>query len=163
MNKPRKEGPDHDQDEREWQAQERALREARDGLPVTPDDARLARYRNIAEALRQPPQGALPADFASQVARIALQGSVAGRTAARGDATRFEQVLVRILSAAFVLSALVALGIYGGRLLTMLQSSAGDDGLQWLLVLAACAGLTWSFEWMRRRADHGQDGPMRAI
>jgi hypothetical protein len=160
MNKPGQGMPDHD--EREWQVQERALREARDGLDMSSDDIALAQYRSIALALRQPPHGVLPADFAAGVARFAGEGIASERAAARVDGVVFEQVLVRILSAAFALSALAALGIYGGRLLAMLQSATGNEGLQWTLALAACVGLSWSLEWLRRRSGHGHDGPMRA-
>ena len=45
----------------EWDAQERALREERLGVPVG-DDARVAEYRLLARALRHPPLDAVPVD-----------------------------------------------------------------------------------------------------
>ena len=154
MNKP---GPEHD--EREWQAQERALREVRDGPGMPSEDSAVAQYRDIANALRQPPHATLPADFAASVARIA-----AGRAPVPAGETRFEQVLVRVLAALFVLSALLAFGIYGGRLLAMLQAATDAGGLRWVLGLATCIGLSWSLDWMRRQWHHDahEGSPHRA-
>ena len=39
-------------DEREWQAQERALQDARRGVPATPVDPLAARYRKASATLR---------------------------------------------------------------------------------------------------------------
>lgn len=147
-----KSGQNTPEDEREWQAQERARREVRSGFEATSDDTTMAQYRDIARALRQPPPAGLPADFAARVARIAE------RQATPVADTRFEQVLVRVLAAAFVLSAVAALVIYGGRLVAMLQAATGGEGLQWMLVLSACVGLSWSFDWMRRGSHDDRDG-----
>lgn len=148
----------NDQDEREWQAQERALREARSGRRLPSDDVVLARYQAIAEVLGQSPQHALPADFAGRVARIAAQ-----RTNMQSPQPAGEQVLVRVLACAFALSAAVAFGAYGARLLAMLQAATGGDGLKWMLLLAGCMGLSWSLDRLRQRWwDDGGDGPMRA-
>lgn len=151
--------PDEVYDEHEWQAQERARREARNGpgMPA-PEDSAVAQYRYIADALRQPPRTALPADFAASVARIAARQA----PMPAGD-MMFEQMLVRILVAVFALSALLALGIYGDRLLAVLQSATDVEGLRWTLGLATCIGLSWSLDWMRRHWDHGHGGgPRRA-
>lgn len=153
----------HDQDfderdEREWQAQERALREARAGLraPLDADDRVRAQYRAIAEALRAPPPVSLPTGFAADVARLAR-----ARAPANAPEAGLERWLVRALVAAFVLSALLALGAYGARLLAMLEDGVGTQGLQWLGVLAGCVALSWSLDWLRRRADGG-GGSLRA-
>lgn len=145
-------GPDPDRDEREWQLQERALQEVRGGAPPSSEDLALARYRDIAHALRRPPAAALPADFAARVARIAREPV---------RETRLERVLVRVLVVAFALSALAALGAYGGRLLEMLQSATDAGALNWGLGLAACLGLSWSLERMRVRS-HRDGGAQRA-
>ena len=142
----------NDHDEREWQAQERALREVRSGLQAPTDDLTLARYRDIAKALRQPPQSRLPWDFAASVARLAQQHP------APAVHTLTEQGLLRALAAIFALSALAALGVYGDRLLAMLQVAAGAAGLQWSLALTACVGLSWSLDWLRRRLRDDRDG-----
>lgn len=152
MNTP---GPEYD--EREWQAQERALHEVRNGVQPSSEDVAVARYRDIANVLRRPPVDALPADFAERVARIASRPAVE---------TRFEQILVRVLAVVFAFSALAALGIYGGRLLAMLQSATDTGSLRWTLGLAACLAVSWSLDWMRRQLHHhdragGPDGGPR--
>ncbi|HVI57983.1 MAG TPA: hypothetical protein VM619_03790 [Luteimonas sp.] len=157
-------GHDHDFDERdfderEWQAQERALREARADLraPADADDRAPAQYRAIADALRAPPPVSLPASFAADVARRAQARAPAGKPEAG-----LERWLVRALVAAFALSALLALGAYGTRLLAMLEGDVGAQGMQWLVVLAGCVALSWSMDWLRRRAGHDGSGPLRA-
>lgn len=147
MNKP---GPDYDK--REWQAQERALHEVRSGVQPPSEDIAVAQYRDIANALRQPPAEALPANFAECVARIASEPA--------GE-TRFEQILMRVLATVFALSALAALGIYGARLLAMLQSATDAGGLRWTLGLAACLALSWSLDWMRQQLHQHDGGPHR--
>ena len=72
---------DHDIDEREWQAQERALQDARRGAPATPGDPLAARHRQVADALRVPPADLLPADVAERVARQAEANARATRSA----------------------------------------------------------------------------------
>ncbi len=149
MNTP---GPGYD--EHEWQAQERALREARGGPGMPSQDSTVAQYRDIANVLRQPPRATLPADFAASVARIA-----AAQARVRVTETTLEQRLVRILAAVFAMSAVFALGMYGGRLLVMLQAATGAEGLRWMLGLATCIGLSWSFDRMCRpwHRDHEND------
>lgn len=152
----------NDHDEREWQAQERALGEVRAGVQASADDITLAQYRDIAKALRQPPQSGLPPDFAASVARLAHQ-LPASAEHARSKLARSELALVRALVAIFALSALVALGVYGDRLLAMLQAAAGAAGLQWSLALTACVALSWSLDWLRRRgggSEHDGGGRM---
>ena len=74
-------------DEREWQAQERALQEER--LHLT-GDPRLAAYRRIARALRQPLPDALPADFARRLAASSslVIESISVRIIAHASSTR---------------------------------------------------------------------------
>ncbi len=150
-------GHDHDVDEREWQAQERAWRDARTGpaAAVGTDDRAQAGYRAVAHALRRPPPVALPDGFAADLARIA-------ESRAPAPEAGLERWLVRALVAAFVVSALLALGAYGARLAALLQAAAGAQGLQWLAVLAGCVALSWSLDWLRRRAGDGEGGPLRA-
>ncbi len=140
--------------EREWQAQERALRCER--LHATDSgDPRVARYRLIVRALRQPLPEALPADFAAQMARLA------GARAALDVGV--EQRLMQALVAALALAIGVVVLLYGQAawqavLAVWPQSSARAS--QWALALAACVGLTWTFElWRRYR---GTAGPARA-
>jgi hypothetical protein len=143
-------------DEHEWQAQERALREERAGAIAAGDDPLLARYRQVARALRRPLPDALPADFARSVAqRVA--------TAHAAPDMRLEQQLLRVLSLLLAVSAIAAMALYGGqwlRAFAALSSSlpigSASAGLafNWTLALAACLGLSWSFERLRRGLQH---------
>jgi hypothetical protein len=141
------EGPPFD--EREWQLQERALREERDGAP-TGDDPALADYRTVARALRTPLAIDLPSDFAAQVSARA-----AARHAAEG---RLEQVLTHALLGALALAAVVVSMQYGGSWLrdglALLPARHWDLGVQWGLAVIACLGLSWSMEHLRRPTPH---------
>jgi len=136
-------------DEREWQLQERALREERDGAP-TSDDPALADYRRVSRALRAPLPVDLPFDFAAQVS-----ARVAARHAAEG---RLEQVLTHALLGALALASVVVSLQYGGSWLrdslALLPAGRWDLGLQWGLAVIACLGLSWSMEQVRRRTTH---------
>jgi len=129
-------------DEREWQAQEQALRDERLGVAASGSDAPDAHYRAIARVLREPPAESLPADFARQVAGLAKAKAPLVR-----DATRFERIMLNVLGAALVLSGVAAIAMYGS------QAVAGVDVriVQWGSALAACAVLSWSFDWARRQ------------
>ena len=81
----------HPAAEREWQAQEAAMRAARQGR--APADAREAAYRHIDAALRGDDAIDLPADFAEQLAVKA--GPVP--TAATAPETGLEKQLTRLL------------------------------------------------------------------
>lgn len=133
---------DDDAREREWQAQERALRAERHGLDPAGDDARQRRYRLLARALRQPPAEALPADFA---ARLAAQvDEAAAAPAAAGG--RFESMLLAALIGAFAVAAIVVLVGYGPAWLPAFRTllPVGDpQALRWPLALAGCLGLSW--------------------
>jgi hypothetical protein len=137
-------------DEREWQLQERALRDERDGSP-TGDDPAVVDYRRVVRALRAPLAVDLPPDFAAQVA-----ARVAARHAAE---SRLEQVLTHALLGALALAAVVVSMQYGGSWLrdglALLPSGRWDLGLQWGLAVMACLGLSWSMEqWRRRTTPH---------
>jgi len=136
-------------DEREWQLQERALREDRAGS-ASGDDPVVAGYRQVAHALRTPPAVDLPADFAEQVA---------ARAAARhATESRLEQILTHALLGALALAAVVVSMQYGGNWLrdglALLPARGRDLGLQWGLAVVACLGLSWSMEQVRRRTTH---------
>jgi hypothetical protein len=143
-------------DEREWQAQERALREMRAGMAprdAAPgsDDALAARYRHVARALAVPPAPGLHAGFAVQVAQLA-----ATRHAAPD--TDFERGLLRALLLAMALSSAVVVAVYGVQWWRASAQLLGTDTLGWTIAVAACAALSWSLEWIRRRgAGDGAD------
>ena len=132
--------------DREWQAQERARLDERNGV-APGDDPLLARYRQVARALRQPPPVALPADFAAQVAARAGHAPLD---------TRFERLAMRGLVGALALSGAVAAALYGGEwlrsLALLLPRESPGLVLNWALALAGCLGLSWSFERLRTHA-----------
>ena len=143
MNK--REGFDHARiDEREWQAQERALQDARDGTPSTEPLA--ARYRAVAEALRTPLPDLLPPDFA---ARIAAQVRHAPLDA------RFEGALVRTLTMLLGLSGAVTAAVYGRQWLPAILGPLQLDSasaMNWALALGMCVAVSWLVEPLRRMA-----------
>jgi hypothetical protein len=143
MNK--REGFDHARiDEREWQAQERALQDVRTGTPST--DPLAARYRAVAEALRAPLPELLPPDFA---ARMAAQVRHAPLDA------RFEGTLVRTLTTLLGLSGAASAALYGRQWLPAILGPLQLDSasaLNWTLALGACVAITWLAEPLRRMA-----------
>lgn len=128
--------------EREWLAQERAMRRERLQLDPAGDDARSRRYRLLSRTLREPLPDALPADFARQVAaRVAAAPS---RQVTSGG--RLESALLLALGGALILAAGIVTAIYGhawlqpfGELLPAFPGST----LGWLLALGGCLAASW--------------------
>lgn len=134
----------------EWQAQERALREERAGLPMDASDARVAQYRLLVRALRTPAMEPLPADFAAQVLRRVEAD------AGRGD--RIERWLLNALGLALAGLALYAIANYGDAWWAAIAAplSRMPSGLgHWLPVLGLCAGGTWLWD---RLSEFGSGG-----
>ena len=132
----------HSIDGREWQAQERALQAER--LHLGDADPRLASYRAIARALRQPLPHGLPADFARQLA------AKLGRAPLD---TRVEQGLLRGLLTLLALSAAVVAAIYGQAWLPAIVAvlpAWSPNAMHWLLAVAACVGMSWAFDQLRK-------------
>lgn len=130
--------PDPAAIEREWQLQERALREERLGLPSAGEDARLRRYRQLSRALRQPLDTALPADFASRIVRR-IEADTAE---ARVRDLRFERALVPVLVALFGLAIGAVLVFFGSDWLQPLIPYARTLASPWLLALLACVAVS---------------------
>lgn len=128
--------------EREWLAQESAIRRERLQLDPAGDDARGRRYRLLARALREPLPDALPADFAQRLAaRVAA--SPDRRTASD---TRFEFALMLVLAAALAVAAGAVTAIYGGAWLPSFATilpAPNAPATRWLLALAGCLGASW--------------------
>ncbi len=145
--------PDNDKldqalaDEREWLAQEQAMRDERIGIAASGSAGPGAQYRVVARALREPPAEMLPPDFARQVARMAESPVGAG--------VQVEPLMLRALGAMLGVSGVAALAYYGR------EAVAGVDPqmLQWTLAIGACAAMTWSLDWARRWMH--RDEPMR--
>ncbi|MEZ5463441.1 hypothetical protein [Dokdonella sp.] len=136
-------------DEREWQAQERAMQCERAGLEIPASDTLGTAYLAVAQALNQAPEPLLPADFAARVAALAASGRQATEIE-----SRLERFLLLGLSAAFGVCALAAVVIYGsnwlGNSFSML-AQVGTLNLAWPMALAACLGVSWFSEAVRRR------------
>jgi anti-sigma factor RsiW len=128
--------------EREWLAQERAMRRERLQLDATGDDARSRRYRLLARALRQPLPDSLPADFAQRVAARAIE-----------PPARFEAVLTTTLGVALGVAAMVVIAVYGSDWLpsfnAILPAPRGPAS-GWLLAFGGCVGASWLLgQWQR--------------
>ncbi|TBR39361.1 MULTISPECIES: hypothetical protein [Dyella] len=125
----------HDIDEREWAAQERAMRAPRH---TAPSDEMEASYRWVARAAASQPLSGPPADFAASMAAAIV-----------GTESRFERLLSRCLFLVFLLVAgvvtLVALKLAGDAM-----SASGD--LRWMVAGAGCIAVTWGYKQLRELA-----------
>lgn len=141
-------------DEREWQAQEVAMRSERAGLEPPASDTLAAAYLPIAQALNQPLDPVLPADFAARVTALAASG----HRSEEAD-SQLERWLLISLTTIFGICALAAVVIYGSGWLGNsfnLLAQAGGINSGWLMVLAACLAVSWFSEALRKRtADRG--------
>jgi hypothetical protein len=142
--------------EREWLAQERAMRRERLHLDTAGDDARVLRYRALARALREPPQESLPVDFAQ---RVAAQATCvpARRTV---SVTAFEFFLMSALAVTLVTAAIVVTVLYGSSWLPSISAALpAPDPLtvRWLLAFAGCMGLSWL---LAKWQPHPPDRPL---
>lgn len=141
---------DSEREQREWDAQERALRAERAGSTGRGDSS-AAQYRVIARALRTPHLDAIPRDFAAQTAARALrEARLANETV--------EVWLVRGLVALLLLAGAVALRVYGGESLLDLPFSVPDGAalniqtvVGWSLAVAACVGISSVFAFADKR------------
>jgi hypothetical protein len=136
--------------EREWLAQESAMRRERLHLDSINDDARTRRYRLLARTLREPLPDALPVDFAQQLAeRVAA--SPATRSAA--SSTRFEFTLLLALATVLAMAAGAVVAMYGGTWLpsfVAILPAPHAPATRWLLALIGCLGASWLLgRWQR--------------
>lgn len=141
-------------DEREWHAQEKAMRYERAYLDLPASDALVAAYLPIAQALSQPLEPLLPADFAARVAAMAVDGQRAQEVD-----SKLERWLLIGLATVFGICTLAAVVIYGsswlGNSFSML-AQVGNANLAWPTALAVCLVVSWFSEALRRRlSDHG--------
>lgn len=128
--------------EREWLAQEAAMRGERLQLDPAGDDARSQRYRLIARHLRQPLPDALPEDFAQ---RLAARVSAVPSPSALASAS-FEFKLTLVLAATMAIAAVAVVAIYGNAWLPSFAALAPNPqsrATHWLLALAGCVGASW--------------------
>lgn len=140
---------DNPMHEREWRAQERALRAERLGLDPSNGDAHVRRYRMLARALREPMPAALPDDFAQQVAAKVA----ATQARSKADDSRLEFALIGTLVATLIVAAIAATADYGNTWLPtfrQLLPAAGSPSADWMLALACCVGASWVVGWWQR-------------
>lgn len=139
---------DSEREQREWDAQEHAMRAERAGSAPA-GDAVAQQYRLVARALRTPEIDALPADFVAQTAARA-------RREARVASESVELWLERGLVALLLLAGVVAIREYGGELpgLSFSVPDGATFGIQsvlsWSLVVAACVGVSSVFAFGKR-------------
>jgi hypothetical protein len=131
-------------DEREWEAQERALQAEATGAAVGQDPL-VARYRVVARALRQPMPPALPANFAQMMA---------ARVGRAPLDLRVERTLTGALTLLLLASALVVAALYGGQWLRAslaLLPPLSSTALDWVLAGAAGVAMSWALSAFARR------------
>jgi hypothetical protein len=141
---------DDEREQREWDAQERALRAERAGT-VGAGDADVAKYRVVVRGLRTPHIDAIPRDFARDTAARALrEARVANETV--------EVWLERGLLALLLLAGAAALRAYGGESLLGTSFSVPDGAsiavqsvVGWSLAVAACVGLSSAVAFARKQ------------
>jgi len=135
-------------EEREWQAQQRAMEAERNGQDAAELDDLAAGYVPIARALRRPLACGLPSDFAFRVAARA-----AGQAQSTPLESRLEQWLLTVLGSAMGVASLIVLLIYREVWLEPLTSILGQTGTldsPWPVVLAGCLAVSWLADLFRR-------------
>jgi hypothetical protein len=139
---------DRVREQREWDAQESALRAERAGGRSNGGDA--SEYRLIARALRTPPLDPLPGDFAARTAARALREQrIANETV--------EVWLERGLLVLLLLAGAATLLAYRDSLpgLSLSVPAGATVGIQsvlgWSLAVAACVGLSSVFAFAGKR------------
>jgi hypothetical protein len=133
---------DDEREQREWDAQESALRAERAGEVRAGSDPAVAQYRLVARALRAPALDAIPHDFAARVAARAERE-------ARIASDHVEVWLERALVALLLLAGIGAVLFYRDELLARFTFSLPERAmlgiqtvLNWSLAIAACVGLS---------------------
>jgi hypothetical protein len=134
--------------EREWQAQERAMRAERLGLDANRDDARVLRYRLITRALRQPPVEALPADFAQQVASLATRTR---KLAEPPGESRRDATWLAVAAGSFSAAGAATVVLYP-QAWQLAWPTPAPQTLHWSLLLGGCLGLSWLLGRLKPRA-----------
>lgn len=134
-------------EDREWEAQELALREEQLGTEPDTGDARVNQYRLLVRALRNPPLDPMPHDFAAQ-------------TAARAERRGVEDDRLEVWLQSALLGLLAAAGIWtiaqsGGQsvqaLALVIPESAAHPVSSWGAAILVCVALSSLLEHWRRR------------
>jgi hypothetical protein len=145
-------GRDFDEahDQREWDAQESAMRDERAG-GARVGATGVEQYRLIARALRTPAIDPIPLDFAAQTAaRAAREARLANEAV--------EIWLGRGLIALLLLAGAMAIRVYGGESWLDFSLSVPDSAswgirtvVSWSLAVAACIGISSAFAFAGKR------------
>jgi hypothetical protein len=132
-------------EEREWAAQERALREERLGIEC--DGAEAHEYRLVVRALRDPLLDPIPDNFAARTAVAAERASIAE--------DRLEPWLQNGLLALLAAGGIWTMAEFGRQwlqALTLVMPVAARSITSWGVALLACIALSSALEhWRRRR------------
>jgi hypothetical protein len=131
--------------EAEWQAQERALDQERRGVPLDAADPRLAEYRLIARALRNPAMEPMPADLAAQIVQHV--------SVARGLGEAMERWLLRVLGIGLALAAAVVVAVYGASwapAFADLMPRWSNSSADWSGVVIGCLALSLAWQGVLR-------------
>jgi hypothetical protein len=133
-----------EREQREWEAQERALVEERAGARAR-GDVNVAQYRLIARALRRPQLAPLPSDFAARTAARAMIES-------RAASERVEVWLERGLIALLLVAGGVALSVFNGEWFETLSFGVPERAslsiqtlVSWSIAIAGCVGISSGF------------------
>lgn len=141
-------GFESEREQREWEAQERAVSEERSGAPST-RNRNVDAYRLVARALLSPPLAPLPSDFAAQTAARAR--------ALRAANEHVEIWLERGLVALLLLAGGAALFVYNGDWLREWSFSVPEGAAagirtvaSWSIAVAACVGISAALSLSRK-------------
>lgn len=139
----------------EWQAQERAVEQERRGLPLDPEDPRLAEYRLIARALRTPAMDPPPFDLTAQIVRHVERAQQFGE--------RVEAWLLRGLGLVLAVAAAVAVTLYGANWVPAfaeLWPSLSSEATGWGTLLVGCLGVSGLWQWLGRHSRGPEHTPV---
>lgn len=135
--------------EREWRAQEEALRAERERADSAHDDARRRSYRAVARALREPLPDALPPDFAAR-----LEQRVAQERADNAFASPFERIALGLMIALFGIAIGIAVAVSAAATLQpvgdALHAIMSLGSNRWLVALGACVALSGAMQRLTR-------------
>lgn len=141
--------------EREWDAQERALREERLGAAPKRRETRVNEYRLLARALGDPALDPIPEDFVTRTAARAV-----GVEAAKDRLDVWLQHGLIALLAAVGVSTMAALaGSWLQAFGIAITRPAALSLLSWTTAILACIALSEALDYWRRKRGSGGDWP----
>lgn len=124
--------------DREWQLQERALREERERAGIAGAGARLLRYRLVAGQLLVP-VGQTPAAESVRTSALEIERLLARK---RRAAARLEFIFIAAFVVAFGVCTVAAVAFFGTVWAPARAALSAAVSNPWLLALLGCAGLS---------------------